>query len=267
MPQAEHNKSPAPTDASDILVVEFVCAVAGTSFDTDGVSRASFIKNKVNHGDLATLQPEPDNPHDTNAIAVHAHGFKIGYLRRSVAERHAESANDPALYALANVRRIERHIPPGVFLNFALYAQRQAVDEGLIKISNGRVRRTPIKAQHLGRTSAEWMDLDPDNLEALAGCCKAELALFKSRPLADISPPFGRVFVRACILARKQKRYELEVKLCKAWLAIASKHDSDRLVVSGDRARLAGAGPHKNIAGRLVKAAQLLESQQTTAKP
>lgn len=258
----EHDHTPAPLNPDDILVVGFVCAVAGTSFDTDGVKRGPFIRSKVNPGDPVELLPEPSNPYDSNAVAVHVHGFKIGYLRRDVAQRHAESIADPALHAVANVRQVARHNPPGVYLNFALYAQRKAVDEGILQINHGRVSRVALAAQYLGRTSTEWLELQPNNLETLLGCCKAELDLFKTRPLADIDQPVGRVFVRTCILSRKQKLYEAEIKLCKAWLAIAEQHDADPLVTAGYRKPLTGAGPHKNIAIRLPKAIELLEAQQ-----
>lgn len=259
--QTENEETPPPRSPGDHLVVEFVCAVAGTSFDTNGKSRAKFIRSNVAAGDTAVLRREPDNPYDRNAVAVYVHDFQIGYLRREVAERHAYEDDDPSLYAAATVRRVGSHNPPGVFLNFALYASKEAADSGIIAVRNGRFMRQPLAARYLGRTSKEWLTLQPNSLETLLGCCRAEVALVKERSLEDIEPPSGAVFRRACILCRKEGRYDLEIKLCKAWMGIVAKHDADRVVTVHGRKPLAASGPHKNIIERLPKAVALLNAR------
>lgn len=52
---------------------------------------ASFRQDALKNckiGDPVTLEPEPDNPHDENAIAIHmADSNMIGYVPRVLAER------------------------------------------------------------------------------------------------------------------------------------------------------------------------------------
>lgn len=47
------------------------------------------------------LVREPQNPHDANAVAVHVHGYQVGYLARQDAARVA------AVMDLSGVRTIE----------------------------------------------------------------------------------------------------------------------------------------------------------------
>ena len=63
--------------------------VAGVSMtNADGTSRQEIIRTHVKEGDPLHLQPEPDNPHDPNAIQVRTTtGLQIGYLQREVAEK------------------------------------------------------------------------------------------------------------------------------------------------------------------------------------
>jgi hypothetical protein len=41
--------------------------------------------DRIRHDVVATLVPEPDNPHDANAICVRVDGHRVGYLSRSTA--------------------------------------------------------------------------------------------------------------------------------------------------------------------------------------
>ena len=44
---------------------------------------------------IAVFVPEPDNPHDANAIAVHIDGQLVGYLSRDENRRWADVVNGP----------------------------------------------------------------------------------------------------------------------------------------------------------------------------
>ena len=70
--------------------------VVGESFYQDALQalNATFPKRSA-RGFVARLQPEPDNPHDSNAVAVLGpSGEKLGHLPRDIANRcHKEIAN------------------------------------------------------------------------------------------------------------------------------------------------------------------------------
>ena len=65
----------------------FHTKVAGVSHaNPDGTPRQSLIKNRCRVGDEVRLAPEPGNPHDRDAIAVHhATGGQLGYLSAELA--------------------------------------------------------------------------------------------------------------------------------------------------------------------------------------
>ncbi|NLY16645.1 MAG: hypothetical protein GXZ05_09765 [Gammaproteobacteria bacterium] len=260
---AEHVAPPSSAHPRDKALDSFVCAVAGTSFDTGGKSRSSFIHARVRPGDTVDFVREPDNPYDRNAIAVYVHGFQIGYLRRSVAERHSELADDPAFYVLGNVREVVYSNPPGVYLNFASYVDHKATDAGLVQLlPSGRYGRVLLTAKHDGKTTKEWLESHPQDFRAMLACCKAELDLYKTNSLNDISPPSPAPFLRACIIARKDKNYKHEIRVAQTWLALARKHDADPLVASGARKPLTGTSADKNIRNRLPRAMELLAASE-----
>ena len=58
--------------------------LAGVTFNGHQQVIASLLSEKTKH--LARLVREPDNPHDSNAVAVQVNGRRIGYVPRSVAE-------------------------------------------------------------------------------------------------------------------------------------------------------------------------------------
>jgi hypothetical protein len=67
--------------------------IAGLNYRApDGTDRGSYCARRK-AGDLLTLTPEPDNAHDTDAVALHHEGHHVGYVparhawvRRSIAE-------------------------------------------------------------------------------------------------------------------------------------------------------------------------------------
>jgi len=91
---APHEREP-PSDGAPSTRV-FVAAVVGESFrNNDGTSRQEIIRS-CRIGDALRLIPEPTNPADPNAVAVHAPGGQIGYLRREVAARLNKQIRDRA---------------------------------------------------------------------------------------------------------------------------------------------------------------------------
>jgi hypothetical protein len=61
-----------------------VCGVAGARHHADALAAATLAP-----GDRLELRREPDNPHDANAIAVHAAGAHLGFVPRELAEELA----------------------------------------------------------------------------------------------------------------------------------------------------------------------------------
>jgi len=56
--------------------------------NADGSSRQEIIRQYVSEGEKLVIEPEPENPHDSNAIKVLvASGQMIGYLPKDIAAR------------------------------------------------------------------------------------------------------------------------------------------------------------------------------------
>lgn len=89
----------------------FFAHVAGESFrSADGSDRQAIIP-RCRVGDLLMLKPEPDNPHDINAIRVlRQNGEQMGYLQREFAGQvMSRSARGYGFHALvAGVGRESR---------------------------------------------------------------------------------------------------------------------------------------------------------------
>ena len=74
------------------------CAVVGSAHrNTDGTSRQDLIK-MCHTGDAIDLRREPDNQHDSNAIAVWAPNGQIGYISRGRAERMASEMDGGKIF-------------------------------------------------------------------------------------------------------------------------------------------------------------------------
>ncbi len=71
---------------------DFDLEVVGESHYQDALWRAvgsiSDDQENVRSEFTAALVPEPDNPHDRNAIAIHIEGRQVGHLSRSDARRY-----------------------------------------------------------------------------------------------------------------------------------------------------------------------------------
>ena len=118
--------SPAPAPAR-VPTTQFICAVVGESHkNRDGEPRQSLIKRLAKVGMLAQLVPEPDNPADTNAVAVFIAGKQIGYLKRDVARWHIKRLNrgEEASAIVHGVHGGTRDKPSlGVTLEVSVYEQ------------------------------------------------------------------------------------------------------------------------------------------------
>jgi HIRAN domain-containing protein len=78
---------PAPTPGeSDTIVIEGdeLVRVVGTSHYQDALLELSGRKGdeEIRLQKIAVFVPEPDNPHDPNAVAVEIEGRLVGYLSR-----------------------------------------------------------------------------------------------------------------------------------------------------------------------------------------
>ena len=56
--------------------------VAGVTFE----GRQGLLQSKYHKHIVASLRPEPENPHDSNAIAVYADDLKVGYVPKGMNE-------------------------------------------------------------------------------------------------------------------------------------------------------------------------------------
>ncbi|MEE1877824.1 HIRAN domain-containing protein [Altererythrobacter litoralis] len=84
--------------------------IVGESYDTkDGTPRQNVLA-RVDPGDRVTLEREPDNPRDPNAVAVVWKGYDIGYLPREDASTLA-SALDAGREHVAQVHEIKGGMP------------------------------------------------------------------------------------------------------------------------------------------------------------
>lgn len=96
----------------------FTTAVVGVSFCPEYPENLQRLEAAalIHFGDLdhyeplaATLEREPDNPHDPNAVAVHVPSVGlIGHVPRGVAARLAPQLDSGTRY-LAGVERIRNH--------------------------------------------------------------------------------------------------------------------------------------------------------------
>jgi len=73
-------------------------------------------------GDELELSREPDNPHDPNAVRVHWHGWKLGYVPRrdNAALAWGLDRGEPLR---ARISRLEPHPNPARRVRFEVYAE------------------------------------------------------------------------------------------------------------------------------------------------
>ena len=80
-------------------------AIAGWRFQ-----RGDGVIHLLAAGRPLELRPEPENPHDPNAVAVWAEGVKLGYVPRQLAPRVGELWNGRRL--VVTVGSVDREAPP-----------------------------------------------------------------------------------------------------------------------------------------------------------
>jgi len=121
-----------------------------------------------------------------------------------------------------------------------------------------------ITVNVLGAEPYAYADTHKNDIEMMILCAKAELLAAEKNNWYQAPNPF--YFQRVAILARKQKSYEHEVKICEALLDCMAKWTA-RMREKGlepgrDIANIA-AGPRvDSIAERLPKARELLSKSQ-----
>lgn len=113
----------------DDAVENFICAVVGESFaNEDGSQRQDIIRRLGKVGMQATLEREPDNQYDSNAVAVYIADQQIGYLKTEVAERLADKIDGgrfvagAVIHAITGGTKSKPHF--GVTLNLTVYLIR-----------------------------------------------------------------------------------------------------------------------------------------------
>jgi len=101
-PQASSALAPPPNQEPVWLPGNVDVQVAGEAFHSTAIKEVCRSR-RPGVPDVAVLVPEPGNPYDHNAIAVHVNRFQVGYLPRQVT-----AAAKPALTAF--MARTGRHV-------------------------------------------------------------------------------------------------------------------------------------------------------------
>lgn len=113
-----------------------------------------------------------------------------------------------------------------------------------------------------GHPTYTYAEKDKDNLPVMLKCCQAEL---KNLVASGTSPaPF--YFERAAIIARKQKNYALEIKICEMLIYSYDLYDDARQHCGIELyPYIKGSPRYENIVKRLPKARTLFHKHQTTS--
>lgn len=97
------------------------------------------------------------------------------------------------------------------------------------------------------------------NLDIMGACAEAEVSNYWQQPQGERLSAAPFFFERAAILYRKNKQYEKEIEICKAWIAIMNDYTNQDM----ERYAKVHLGPRsKAIYHRLPKARELLERAQ-----
>ena len=111
-----------------VLEGDDLVRVVGTSHYQDALLALS---GRISDEDIrvervAVLVPEPDNPHDANAIAVHIDDNLVGYLSRAENRRWLDVANSAAVGAEAMIAGRGGTTGLGVFLRLPTPTEARA---------------------------------------------------------------------------------------------------------------------------------------------
>ena len=184
--------------------------VVGESFRQDALWRqvggrgdpAQYVRSEI----IAVLTAEPDNPYDSNAVAVSIDGRKVGYLSREDAEQY-----QPGLLALQ--RRYGRPVAlrgaivgggiredgPGLL---GVFLRHHPEDFGITRpafVSSEPRMRTGL-SEMLGSGSVGY----PDEVARLSSLPKTDVSAIPAlrQLLAQETDPIRRHFIYAAIEAR-----------------------------------------------------------------
>ncbi|WP_339079621.1 HIRAN domain-containing protein [Pseudomonas sp. TMP9] len=243
----------------------FICAVVGESFNNpDGEPRQTIIKHHVQPGMYAQLEPEPENPHDENAVAVYVASFQIGYLKRDVAERilpHLEEFNvDATVHAINGGKDGQLY---GVTLTIQIQGEEGDEDDD-DEIYDEPVYQPRDPASKARQTRYELSYSHKDDLETMVDCCIGEELEFWNTPNGQRRIPRPIFFQRVAILQRKAQNYVAEVEVCERWLNIADLYLSQEFVKKGGGYAFEDTKPHQDLIKRIDKARELLAGTTTT---
>lgn len=96
---------PAQAAREPTLVDLLECAIAGFQYHAGEI-----LWPNLATGDELTLVREPDNRHDTHAVAIHWRGQRIGYIPR-LANRALARRLDAGLPTGAAISALRKHAP------------------------------------------------------------------------------------------------------------------------------------------------------------
>ena len=109
--------SAAPAMAQSVRLVVQSSPLAGFRYH-----EAPQIWSELRVGDPLTLEREPGNPHDANAVSVAWHGHKLGYVprRENGAVAHGLDRGAPLR---ARLSRLQEHPNPARRVEFEVYIE------------------------------------------------------------------------------------------------------------------------------------------------
>ena len=81
---------------------------------------------EIRHNAIATFVPEPDNPHDANAVAIHVEGVLVGYLSRDENKRWGDIVKAGGVEAEAMIAGRGGTTGLGVFLRLPTPTEARA---------------------------------------------------------------------------------------------------------------------------------------------
>lgn len=111
-----------------VLEGDELVRVVGTSHYQDALLELSgrTADEEIRVEKVAVFVPEPDNPHDPNAIAVHIDGRLVGYLSRDENRRWLDVVKDSQVAAEAMIAGRGGTTGLGVFLRLPTPTEARA---------------------------------------------------------------------------------------------------------------------------------------------
>jgi hypothetical protein len=115
-------------EAPFVLEGDDLIRVVGTSHYQDALLRLTGRQadEQVRVDKIAVFAPEPDNPHDPNAIAIHIDGELVGYLSRDENKRWGDVVAGGGVACQAMIAGREGTTGLGVFLRLPTPTEARA---------------------------------------------------------------------------------------------------------------------------------------------